>query len=131
MHRVTLERLAVYQTTGIRPVVWIVFNHFAAKHATKDLVERQVIRLCLLVGVVSDSDSVVGDCGSDLGNIHVRLPGIHDLSWQPVYVRKGLKSSMGGHALTIRFPNCVGVPECYSPMILTSTRFRRRPSNSP
>ena len=130
MHWVTLKRLAVYQTTGIRLVVWIVFNHFAAKHATKDLVERQTIRLCLFVGVVSNSDSVIDDCGSDLGDIHVRLPGIHDLSWQPVCVKRSLKSSIGGHALTMRSSSCVGVPECYSPTILTNTRFRRRPSDS-
>jgi hypothetical protein len=88
MHRLTVKRLAVDQATGIQPIVRIVLDHLTAKHATKDLVKRQVIRLRLFVGVVCDSDSVVCDRGNDLGNIHVRLPDAHDLPWQLVYVKR-------------------------------------------
>ena len=72
----------------------------------------------------------IRDCGNDPGNVHVRLPDAHDLPWPLVYVKKGLESSMGGHALAVEGSTYVAA-EFYSPMILTNPRFRRRPSNSP
>ncbi len=55
VYRFAREILAEDQTTGVRPVVWVVLDDLTLQHAEENLVEGQAVSLRLLVRVIRDA----------------------------------------------------------------------------
>lgn len=65
MHWVSTKRPTEYQTTRVGSVSWIILDDFAIEYRKIHLVKREPISLNLLIGMVSNPDSIRAYCFND------------------------------------------------------------------
>ena len=72
VNRLATESVSINQATGIRPVVWIVFDNFTVENTDQDLVERQMICFGFFIGMVGNPYAVVAYRVDDVIYVHPR-----------------------------------------------------------
>jgi hypothetical protein len=75
MHRISTERLAVSQTTGIEFVGWVLLADLTVEDRTIDLVERELFRLGFFISMIADPNSLGLYSMNDAVDIHTGSTG--------------------------------------------------------
>ncbi len=64
------KTFTIDQATRIRLVGWIIFNDLTVQDTIENFIKGEMVRLCFLIGVVSDMNAMVTDSINDRLNIH-------------------------------------------------------------
>jgi hypothetical protein len=74
VNRLTRKGITIDQATRIGPVRRIILDNLPLQHAEKKLIEREILRPSLFIGVIGDPNTVSPHCLNDIFNSHSTFP---------------------------------------------------------
>jgi len=73
MHWLSAESLSVNQATWIWSISRILFNNLTLENADENLIEGQVICLCLFIGMICNPYPIVTNCVNNILKVHLNF----------------------------------------------------------